>query len=103
MFKAGLSEIEITPKEYGNLGRLIAEPTEVTGIVCPLYARAVVIENTGTRLAVISVDMNFIFTQNIREIREHVAVVGGLDPANIMISCTHTHNSFNTTPWHEKR
>jgi hypothetical protein len=78
---------------------LIAAPTQVTGVIWPLYARAVVIEGGGTRVAILSVDMNFIFTQNIREIREHVAPAGGLDPAHIMIACTHTHNSFATTPW----
>ncbi len=102
MLQAGISEIEITPTEYGRLGRLIAEPTQVTGVVCPLYARVVVMESDGTRLAVISVDMNFIFAQNIREIREHIATAGGLEPANVMIACTHTHNSFNTTPWQEE-
>lgn len=39
MLQVGISEIEITPREYGHLGRLIAEPTQVTGVVGPLYAR----------------------------------------------------------------
>jgi len=100
MLQAGISEIEITPPEHGRLGRLIAVPTQVTGVAWPLYARAFVIESGGVRCAIISIDMNFIFAQNIREIREHVACAGGLDPGNTMVACTHTHNSFNTTPWH---
>jgi len=39
MLQAGISEIEITPKEHGRLRRLIAVPSQVTGVVCPLYAR----------------------------------------------------------------
>ena len=88
MLHAGISEIEITPKHYGRLGRLIAVPTQVTGVAWPLYARAFVLESAGTRCAIVSVDMNFIFTQNIRE---HIAPAGGLEPDNIMIACTHTH------------
>lgn len=97
--RAGLSEINITPREYGRLGRLIAEPTQVKGTAWPLFARAAIVESGETRIAIITVDMNFIFTQNIAEIRESVAAAGGLDPAHVMIACSHTHNSFNTTPW----
>lgn len=100
MMRAGLAEIDITPAVYGRLGRLIAPPSAVTGVSGPLRARALVIEGGGTRVAVISIDMNFIFTPNIREIREHVAPAGGLDPVHVMMACTHTHNSFATTPWH---
>jgi hypothetical protein len=99
MMRAALSEIEITPREFGRLGRLIAPPTQVTGVRWPLYARIFLLENGATRLAVISVDMNFIFAQNIPELRVAVAAAAGLDPAHIMIACTHTHNSFNTIPW----
>lgn len=98
--RAGLAEIDITPRTYGRLGRLIAEPAQVTGVKWPLCARALVIDDGGTRLAILTLDLNFIFTQNIREIRDHVAPAGGLDPTQIMLACSHTHNAFATTPWH---
>jgi len=102
MLQAGLAEIEITPPEYGTLGRLIADPTPVTGVICPLYARAVIIDDGAVRAAIVSIDMGFMFPSSVGEIREHIASAGGLETTNIMVCCTHTHNSFGLTPWHEE-
>jgi len=101
MLQAGLAEIEITPPEYGNLGRLIANPIQVTGVICPLYARAVIIDDGTVRTAILCIDMGFMFPSCVEEIREHVAAAGGLEKTNIMVCCTHTHNSFSLSPWHQ--
>ncbi len=77
MLQAGLAEIDITPPEYGNLDRLIADPTPVTGVICPLYTRALIIDDGTMRAAVLSVDMGFMFPSCIAEIREHIAAAGG--------------------------
>lgn len=99
--KAGFAEVDITPPELGKLGRLIAAPTQVTGVHSPLFARLAVFDDGACRAAILSLDMNWMFTENIPEIRAAIAAAGDLEPANIMVACSHSHNSFPTTPWHE--
>lgn len=101
MIRVGLAEVDITPTEHGRLGRLIAQPTQVTGVKWSLYARATVFDDNHERAAFLSVDMNFMFSQAIPEIRAVISEAGGIAPASIMVACTHTHNSFSVTPWHE--
>lgn len=100
--RAGFSEIDITPKELGRLGRLIAAPTQVQAVHLPLYARLAVFDDGSCRVAILSLDMNFMFSQNVPEVREAIAAAGDIEPENVMVTCTHTHNSFPTTPWHEE-
>jgi hypothetical protein len=100
MLKAGFSEVDITPKTRGRLGRLIAEPTQVQGVTWPLFARIALLDDGRQRAALLTLDMNFIFSQNIPEVRAAVADAGGMAPADVLVACSHTHNSFSTTPWH---
>ena len=100
--RAGFSEIDITPKELGRLGRLIAAPTQVQAVHSPLYARLAVFDDGACRAAILSLDKNFIFSQNVPEVRDAIAAAGDVEPMNVMVTCTHTHNSFPTTPWHEE-
>lgn len=99
MLRAGFSEVDITPKTWGRLGRLIADPVQVNGVTWPLFARIAMLDDGRQRAAILTVDMNFIFSQNIPELRDTVAEAGGLAPEDVMVACSHTHNSFSTTPW----
>lgn len=98
--KAGFAEVDITPQTLGKLGRLIAEPTQVIDVHSPLYARLAVFEDAGCRVAMLTLDMNFMFRQNIGELRAAVAEAGDLELGHVMVACSHSHNSFPTTPWH---
>ena len=98
---AGFAEIDITPKVFGRLGRLAVEPTQVVGIHLPLLARLAVFDDGERRAAILSLDMNLMFSQDVPAIRAAIAEPGGMKPEDIMVACTHTHNSFSLMPWHD--
>jgi len=94
--KAGASSIDISPGKpmflvgYPHVER-ISE-----GVNDPLLANAVYLENQGTRILMISVDLLFLDAAAVAEIRRMIAARGVIREQDIMISCTHTHSGPHT-------
>lgn len=62
------------------------------GINDPLLASAVCIDNGAEALIMIAVDILFLNSYTICEIRKKIASVSTIQAKNILISCTHTHS-----------
>jgi hypothetical protein len=58
-----------------------------------LHATALVLENAGAALAIVSLDLMVLSADFTRCVREMAAGATGLPPEHILVCCTHTHNA----------
>ena len=90
---AGAAEVDITPAPGTQIAGNIGVVRPVKEIVDRLYARALVLEQGGERLCVLSTDVLAIRTDYSDEIRRRAHERFGLDPACVMVHCTQNHHS----------
>lgn len=87
--KAGFAEVDITPEpgveKAGWLNRIVAE-----SILDPIFAKALVLESSGTRVGFVALDLLSVRRSQVRDIR---ALAGrcGIPPAHLMVSAVHNH------------
>ena len=89
--KGGCAKVNITPPVGTWLSGYGARDKPSDGIVDELYARALVLDNGGNSIAIISVDLLWIpleLTNNVREILNDKI---GIPGQNILVCATHTH------------
>ncbi|MBC7812104.1 MAG: neutral/alkaline non-lysosomal ceramidase N-terminal domain-containing protein, partial [Burkholderiales bacterium] len=104
--KAGVGRSKITPKIGAELIGYVNRPS--TGVHDDLHARALVLDDGKTALALVSVELLWLQDSIIADIREAVAESCDLKPEQIFIWTTHTHSGPAphhaddwTTPLHE--
>ena len=61
----------------------------------PLLAKALVLEEGGNKVAIIAVDMVVVTESLVADIRRVVQQETGIDPAGVLVSATHNHDSFD--------
>ena len=96
---AGAAETIITPTPVGTF--LIGPLKESTGVHDDLFARALVISDETTCVAIVTLDflgLDFSFHDRIVAAIEKQT---GMARGNIMVNCSHTHNAPLTIPWRE--
>jgi hypothetical protein len=91
--RAGAAAVDITPtnlpvRTAGNLTL-----TVVSNIHDPLHARALVLDDGSTRVALAVVDTCMIAREDLDTAKALVARTTGITVSNIMISSTHTHTA----------
>ena len=57
----------------------------------PLHARALVLEDAGGRWAILSVELCYLNTETVREIRAAIQRRVGIPPSNVFVATVHTH------------
>ncbi len=89
--KGGTAKVDITPpigswlSGYGSRNK----PSE--GILDPLYAKALVLDDGQSKIAIVSADLLWVPLEMTNEIRQRVQEKLGIPPQNVMICGTHTH------------
>ncbi|MGB2864736.1 MAG: neutral/alkaline non-lysosomal ceramidase N-terminal domain-containing protein [Sedimentisphaerales bacterium] len=89
--KGGTAKVDITPpigawlSGYGSRNK----PSE--GILDPLYAKALVLDDGREKVAIVSADLLWVPLEITNEIRQQVQKKLGIPQENIMICGTHTH------------
>ena len=91
--KAGVGSVEITPSRPQYLAGF-GFGRKSTGIHDPIYARAVVLEKGGERLALVSLDVLGIQRHHLLE--DYFPKIQGIDSRRIIITCTHNHSAPDT-------
>src|SRR5262245_53211673 len=89
---AGAAALAITP----NLGVSLCgsmQDRRAENIHDELYARSLVLDNGETRLALVLLDLIAARKEWLGEIKHQINGFTGIPMANILISCTHTHNA----------
>jgi neutral ceramidase len=88
--RAGFGREEITPPvPYRMCGYFMERPS--TGVHDPLWAKAVVLEQGGTRVAWVFCDLCFVSRSVADAARRAAAVRTGIPASNIVVAATHTH------------
>ena len=92
-FRAGAAAVDITPtnlpvRTAGNLTL-----TLVNKVHDPLHARALVLDDGSTKLAIAVVDSCMIAREDLDEAKAAAARVTGIPVENMLISATHTHTA----------
>ncbi len=89
-FLAGAAQTDITPP-LGTIinGEFVAFYAHT--IHDPLYAKALVLQNAGTTLAIVMVDICAMDKEFIKEVKKETTALTGIPAEHILIAATHTH------------
>lgn len=91
-FRAGAATSNITP----NLGGAVVggfRPFPSTNVHDELHARCLVLDNGETKLALVTIDLLGMDRLVFDRARKYVAEETDIPPANLFMSCTHTHSA----------
>lgn len=99
--KAGVKSIDITPPIGGELsGYGLYLDRKSQHIRRPLYAKALVLQQAETRVAIITADLLAVSTEITAQTRAAVAAATGIPADNVLIACSHTHSGPATIYLH---
>lgn len=91
MLKAGFGKRPISPAIGSPLAGFAARKGNCEGIHDELFARALVIEDGSTAIALVSLDLLAVASDFVEKVRRAIAGRVSIEPAAILISSTHTH------------
>ena len=91
MLTAGFSKICISPPIGAPLAGFAAREGVSQGIHDDLFARAVVLVNKETAVALVSVDLLALSSDFIKRVRKNIQQAIGISAEAVMIASTHTH------------
>ncbi len=89
-FKAGASKRDITPEHLIPISGGMGEPVMPTDFKGKLTTRVLVLENNGTRIAIVGVD-NIGWPSYLGDLSRRK--IKGVKPENVLIGATHTHSA----------
>jgi hypothetical protein len=88
--RAGAAVVDITPLEGTPLAGYYS-PRGAKGVLDKLYAKSIVLEQDGIRVALVVCDLISLPRQTVVEARQAIEKRTGIPGAHVMISATHTH------------
>jgi hypothetical protein len=103
---AGAARVDLTPDVKADpvpLGGYFARRgAPATGVHDPVYARALVVQSGGTRLAIVSVDLCFLPANLKADVVDLLTAspLHGLDGAHLFLAATHTHTGPDPLAMH---
>ena len=83
--QVGAAKVDVTP----GAGEM---PDQMSGVLDPLYARAVVLSNGFERAALVTVDAGMLSSDTWRRIGERAEAELGIPRENVVLTATHTHS-----------
>ncbi|MGH2559404.1 MAG: hypothetical protein ACRDJH_10090 [Thermomicrobiales bacterium] len=92
MLRMGFGRVDTTPA----LGlRMAGTPPwpEAAGVNGPLRGRVALADDGARRVAIVCLDLMVILASEAAMLRARLAAKGGLDPAAILVACSHTHGA----------
>jgi hypothetical protein len=99
--KVGAAQIEITPKPGVELSGFAARTQPSTGVLDPLFGKAIYLADGGERVLWIHCDLVGFDREIVLEFREWAQRRLGLAAGQVMVSATHTHSGPCTIQLHE--
>lgn len=89
--RAGVAKVDITPPPNQSLWGYAERVKPASGTLDPLYARVLVLESQGTRLAWVDLDLGRTFGADaISHLRDAVRKSSGI--SHLLVQATHTHS-----------
>src|ERR1039458_882972 len=99
--KVGTAQVDITPKPGVELSGFAARTQPSTGVLDPLFAKALYLADGGERVLWIHCDLVGIDRAIVLEFRDWARQRLGLTAAQVILSATHTHSGPCTIHLHE--
>lgn len=90
--KVGTAQVDITPKPGVELSGFAARTQPSTGVLDPLFAKALYLADGGERVLWIHCDLVGFDREIVLEFREWAQQRFGLAAGQVMLSATHTHS-----------
>ena len=91
MLKAGFSKVCISPPKGAPLAGFAAREGVSAGIHDDLFARALVLSDEKSALALVSVDLLALPSEFVKRVRIGIESRTGISADAVMIASTHTH------------
>ena len=98
MLKAGTGTQVVNPQVGASLGGYFHD-RKSTAIHDDLLAKALVLDDGRTQVAIVVCDLLRVMRQEVDRARELASAATGIPPGNIMISATHIHTGPETHPF----
>lgn len=93
---AGTAKADLTPPVGGPMYGYGARGTNVsTGVHDPLYAKAIVLHDGTTKLAIVTLDLGAISAESAANIKQKVKSASGIE--NVLLAASHTHSAPRAT------
>lgn len=92
LFNVGFNKMDITPFIGCNLPGLFEKRTMQGIFLIPPYVRSAVINNGDETVAIISVDILYVYWQSYTKILKRISDNTGIKPENILVCATHSHS-----------
>lgn len=89
-FRVGAAQVDITPKNGTPMAGYY-KFRAVGGVLDPIYAKAIVVEQDGTHAAFVVIDLSGTTRPIVAAARKAVQAQCGIEGDHVMISATHTH------------
>jgi neutral ceramidase len=89
--KGGTAKVDITPPVGAWLSGYGSRDKPSEGILDPLYAKALVLDDGKSKIAIVSADLLWVPLEMTNDIRQKVQEKLGIPQQNVMICGTHTH------------
>lgn len=100
--QAGAARVGITPPVGVPLaGYFAAEGRTETALAIhdELFARALVLDDGGQRVAIVTLDLIALDDEALEMVRAAVERMAGIAPARLIVACTHTHSGPIVAPF----
>ncbi|MFO0916955.1 MAG: neutral/alkaline non-lysosomal ceramidase N-terminal domain-containing protein [Planctomycetaceae bacterium] len=91
--RAGAARLSIVPPFPTQMGGFFDRQQNFEGVHDEIFARALVLENNGTKLVLIGSDLMSVDADLVRLARAGIQQGAGIPAANILICCTHNHSA----------
>lgn len=95
MLRCGFYEMDITPFVGCRIPGSF-EARTVEDVTDPPYAKAVVIENGGEKIAIVCSDILYIYGESYKKILDRICARTDLKRENILVTATHNHTGGPT-------
>ncbi|MGH2459408.1 MAG: hypothetical protein ACRDIY_11135 [Chloroflexota bacterium] len=89
--RIGVARVEVTPPVGVDLSGFIAREGPCAGVHDPLFLTALVAEDAGRRVALVSCDLLGLGAATVRRVRARVEERVGIPADAQLFACTHTH------------
>ncbi len=99
MLKASAAQVDLNPVIGSWMTGFAARVAPTTGLHDPLMARAVLLDDGRTRLAIVTCDVIGFTPAAVADMRVRITKKSSIPSVNILIACTHTHSGPTTMPF----
>ncbi len=98
VFRAGAFALDITPQKFPVVVNGMFHARIARRAFDPLFARALVLDDGSTRLAIVVVDICVMPRELLDQAKQAAQQRAGIPASNILISATHNHSSPSVMP-----